>query len=242
MKLLRRVGAGIHPEVEMTRYLTERGFANTPPLLGEVARVDADGTAAHADAGAGLRAQPGRRLELDARLPCAAPSRSSRSPASRGASGDARRRSPAIRSSPRPSAGASANCTRALAEPTDDPGFAPERGHAADAARLGAARRRPARRWRSTSCAARRVPTRTRRRTAMADAVRSRRDGCCARPSRACAASGAARCDAHARRLPSRPGAGRAGRRLHHRLRRRAGAAAGGAAAQILARCATSPG
>ena len=33
-KLVRRVFPGIHPEAEMGRYLTERGFANTAPLLG----------------------------------------------------------------------------------------------------------------------------------------------------------------------------------------------------------------
>lgn len=44
LKILRRVSDGIHPEVEMTRYLTERGYANCAPLLGEVARVDVDGT------------------------------------------------------------------------------------------------------------------------------------------------------------------------------------------------------
>ncbi len=38
VKLLRRITAGIHPEVEMSRYLTENGFANTPPLLGHVER------------------------------------------------------------------------------------------------------------------------------------------------------------------------------------------------------------
>jgi maltose alpha-D-glucosyltransferase / alpha-amylase len=43
-KLVRRVFPGIHPEAEMGRYLTERGFANTPPLLGEVTRYDPDGT------------------------------------------------------------------------------------------------------------------------------------------------------------------------------------------------------
>jgi len=35
---------GINPEVEMVRYLTEHGYANTPPLLGEVTRTAADGT------------------------------------------------------------------------------------------------------------------------------------------------------------------------------------------------------
>jgi maltose alpha-D-glucosyltransferase/alpha-amylase len=43
-KLVRRISPGIHPEAEMSRYLTERGFANTAPLLGEVTRYDADGT------------------------------------------------------------------------------------------------------------------------------------------------------------------------------------------------------
>jgi maltose alpha-D-glucosyltransferase / alpha-amylase len=43
-KLVRRVFPGIHPEAEMGRYLTERGFANTALLLGEVTRYDTDGT------------------------------------------------------------------------------------------------------------------------------------------------------------------------------------------------------
>jgi maltose alpha-D-glucosyltransferase/alpha-amylase len=44
LKLIRRLSPGIHPEAEMTRYLTERSFANTAPLLGEVARFEPDGT------------------------------------------------------------------------------------------------------------------------------------------------------------------------------------------------------
>src|SRR5439155_6788870 len=44
LKLVRRLSAGIHPEAEMTRYLTERSFANTAPLLGEVVRFYPDGT------------------------------------------------------------------------------------------------------------------------------------------------------------------------------------------------------
>ena len=43
LKLVRRVLAGVHPEAEMTGYLTERGFGNTAPLLGEVVRVDESG-------------------------------------------------------------------------------------------------------------------------------------------------------------------------------------------------------
>ncbi len=44
LKLVRRVLAGVHPEAEMTGYLTERGFGNTAPLFGEVVRVASDGT------------------------------------------------------------------------------------------------------------------------------------------------------------------------------------------------------
>ncbi len=44
LKLVRRVLAGVHPEGEMTRVLTERGFANTAPLYGELVRVDDEGT------------------------------------------------------------------------------------------------------------------------------------------------------------------------------------------------------
>ncbi len=44
LKILRHVSPGIHPEGEMTRYLTEKGFGNTAALVGEVVRVDPDGT------------------------------------------------------------------------------------------------------------------------------------------------------------------------------------------------------
>jgi maltose alpha-D-glucosyltransferase/alpha-amylase len=43
VKLFRRTSAGINPEVEMGRFLTEHGYANTSPLLGEVVRVDEHG-------------------------------------------------------------------------------------------------------------------------------------------------------------------------------------------------------
>jgi maltose alpha-D-glucosyltransferase/alpha-amylase len=43
-KLYRRVASGIHPEVEMTRFLTEVArFPNTPPLLGAIEVVDSAG-------------------------------------------------------------------------------------------------------------------------------------------------------------------------------------------------------
>ncbi|TCL91714.1 trehalose synthase /maltokinase [Rhizobium sp. PP-WC-2G-219] len=44
IKLIRHIFPGIHPEVEMTRYLTSVGYANTAPLLGEIARIAPDGT------------------------------------------------------------------------------------------------------------------------------------------------------------------------------------------------------
>ena len=40
LKLVRRLIGGIHPEAEMSRHLTEIGYANTAPLYGEVVRVD----------------------------------------------------------------------------------------------------------------------------------------------------------------------------------------------------------
>ncbi|WP_369930136.1 maltose alpha-D-glucosyltransferase [Xanthomonas sp. NCPPB 2632] len=43
VKLFRRTAVGINPEVEMGRYLTERGYANTSPLLGEVVRIQEGG-------------------------------------------------------------------------------------------------------------------------------------------------------------------------------------------------------
>ena len=44
LKIIRRINPGIHPEAEVARYLTEQGFANTAPLLGEVVRIAPDGT------------------------------------------------------------------------------------------------------------------------------------------------------------------------------------------------------
>jgi maltose alpha-D-glucosyltransferase / alpha-amylase len=44
VKLIRRLRPGVHPELEMADYLTEAGYANTPPLLGEVTRYAPDGT------------------------------------------------------------------------------------------------------------------------------------------------------------------------------------------------------
>ena len=44
LKVVRRIVPGVNPEAEMTRLLSERGFANASSLLGEVTRIGADGT------------------------------------------------------------------------------------------------------------------------------------------------------------------------------------------------------
>jgi maltose alpha-D-glucosyltransferase/alpha-amylase len=43
LKLVRRITPGINPEVEVSRFLTHAGYANTAPFLGEVRHVGADG-------------------------------------------------------------------------------------------------------------------------------------------------------------------------------------------------------
>jgi len=43
LKIFRRISTGEHPEAEMSRYLTAHNFSNAPALLGEVSRIDADG-------------------------------------------------------------------------------------------------------------------------------------------------------------------------------------------------------
>jgi maltose alpha-D-glucosyltransferase/alpha-amylase len=44
LKIFRRITDGPHPEAEMGRYLTAQGYPNIAPLLGEMLRVDHDGT------------------------------------------------------------------------------------------------------------------------------------------------------------------------------------------------------
>jgi len=44
LKVIRRLAPGVHPEIEMGRYLTEKGYAHAPAMLGDVTRVAADGT------------------------------------------------------------------------------------------------------------------------------------------------------------------------------------------------------
>ncbi|MBB4815061.1 maltose alpha-D-glucosyltransferase [Pseudomonas rhodesiae] len=43
LKLIRKVSAGVHPELEMSAYLTAAGYANISPLMGAVVRHDSEG-------------------------------------------------------------------------------------------------------------------------------------------------------------------------------------------------------
>jgi maltose alpha-D-glucosyltransferase/alpha-amylase len=43
LKLVRRLTPGVHPEAEMTRYLSRAGYENTATLQGEVVRIDQQG-------------------------------------------------------------------------------------------------------------------------------------------------------------------------------------------------------
>ena len=47
LKIFRRVSPGQHPEAEMNRYLTAKGFIHAPSLLGDVVRIAPDDTRPH---------------------------------------------------------------------------------------------------------------------------------------------------------------------------------------------------
>ncbi len=124
VKLFRRTRFGATVEAEMARALTARGFAATPPLLGEVDRCDAEGRCATALLLYGFVADQG-----DAASWIAAQLRRMRDEAA--AAGDAAGRRfdegvsglmPLLRSIGR----RLAEMHLALALPTDDPAFAPE--------------------------------------------------------------------------------------------------------------------
>ena len=229
LKLIRRLSPGIHPEAEMTRYLTERGFANTATLLGEVARFEPDGTPCTMVLVQGfIRNQGdgwGWTLNFLSRLinstdvvdpeTQAKPIADAMAAYGNFAAALGRRL---------------AELHAALAMASDEPAFAPETATAADSrawsggvrTQLEAALAALAgvTSWSDPQAAAAAAALADRR-AALLDAVRPAGGG---RPRRAQ--------DAHPWRFPSRPGAGVVGRRLCHRLRGRAGPAAGAAAGQ----------
>ncbi len=68
LKIYRRLQPGIHPEIEVGRFLTEvAGFANTPPLLGTIEHVQEDGTSTALASATGFVANQGDgwRFTLD---------------------------------------------------------------------------------------------------------------------------------------------------------------------------------
>ena len=116
LKMFRRVTAGPHPEAEMGRYLTEQGFANIAPLLGEMVRVDPDGERHALAIAQGFIRNQGDAWTWTLDLLMRGLSRSD--------AATARRRSARLSStrttmpSPRCSAGALARCTRSWREPS----------------------------------------------------------------------------------------------------------------------------
>ena len=223
LKIFRRISTGEHPEAEMSRYLTAHNFANAPALLGEVSRIDRRRATPCAGRRAGLRAQPGRCLDLgpepgQPRLRRHGEPRGLRRIAwrrhqglSRPGRGD---RPPARRHAHRAGAAHRRSGLRAArGRPRGRRGL--DRAGDGDA---GAERSTPSPRARTGT---------TKRSKPMPRALLASREAL----ERGAAPTGRERRrhahDAHPRRLPSGPGAGRQRRRLHHRLRGRAGAAAG---------------
>ncbi len=143
LKLIRRVQPGVHPEAEMTRYLTEAGFPNIAPMLGEVTRVAANGTPHVIAVAQSFVHNQGDAWEWTLATLDRAVQDVAMSPD--GAQADEARRLDAERSIEE-LAGAARTLGRrlgemhaALAQPSDDPAFAPVRADEAEAARWGEA-------------------------------------------------------------------------------------------------------
>ena len=227
----------MHPEAEMSRYLTAQGFANTPPMLGEVVRAHEQTASARRSrwrrASCAIRAMPGRwtldqfNRALDDLATREADRRRSR------------RRSRRLHApSPPRSAGGSARCTRCWRVPSRRSGLRAGDRRRARCRSMGRARGRAAR--------ARVRPAQEAIELGQRDGRGARPSGCCrsrkllTRALRRLAKAGVGtRHNPHPRRLPPRPGAGRERRRLHHRFRGRARPAARRAARQgePVARC-----
>jgi maltose alpha-D-glucosyltransferase/alpha-amylase len=131
LKIFRAISTGEHPEAEMTRYLTSHGFANAPGLLGEVSRIDKDGQR-HAlavaqafvrnqgDAWTWALNQANRAFDATASREATAQAR-----------GDDIRDYHALAATIGRQLG---TMHTVLAQPTDDPAFAPQRATASDVA------------------------------------------------------------------------------------------------------------
>ena len=239
LKIFRRISPGEHPEAEMSRYLTAQGFANAPPLLGEVMP--------HRRPGTNAMRSPSRRASSATRaMPGPGRSTSSTAPSTTSASREAAAESRAddvadyhgLRRSDRPPARRDARGAGAADRRS---GLRAARWPAARTSRPGSARAMALLTRRSMPSP--RAPTGTTKRSK--PMRRALLANSAALDQRAAAGWAQVRRrhadDAHPWRLPSRPGAGRQRRRLHHRFRGRAGAAARRAPRQGQPAGATSP-
>ena len=128
-KAYRRLQAGVQPEIEIGRFLTEvAGFANTPPLLGAIERVGADGAPTALAAAFGFVATRATAGRYTHRLSATGRWTSSACTPPRGRTGCRARRGPArlLPGAGRLLGQRTAELHRALATPTEDPAFAAE--------------------------------------------------------------------------------------------------------------------
>ena len=163
VKIFRQLDAGINPEIEIGRFLTETPASRTRrALLGTVELVEGD-EPQRARRRASLRREPGRRLDGHQRLsrPLHRRAAPARRPTPRGESDEQARLSAAHA---RRSAAASPNCSSRWRAATTSPDFAPEpiargRRRSCGPSELLSARRRRLRRAGASGATSCRKPT-----------------------------------------------------------------------------------
>jgi maltose alpha-D-glucosyltransferase/alpha-amylase len=133
LKLLRRLGSGRHPEGEMSRFLTDKGFDGTPPLFGEMLRVSANGDAATIVIAQGYVFNQGDGWEWTLNRLSRIVDEGATPFTNNGESGFAEYGEFARQAGRRVG-----QMHRLLAEPSDDPAFAPETISPSRAAAIGA--------------------------------------------------------------------------------------------------------
>jgi maltose alpha-D-glucosyltransferase/alpha-amylase len=220
LKIFRKVSSGAHPEAEMSRYLTAQGFANSPALLGEAVRVSGNG-----ERNSLAVAQAFVRNQGDAWTWTLDQFNRALDELSTEDGGDARADNIADYTSIAAMIGRRLGEMHAvLARASEDKAFAPESSRGTRHRDLARARDallekafalvREHKNWDDETLAAR-AKLLLSQHQALQKAAAASREG------RTRLAE-----DAHSRRLPSRAGAGRKRRCLHHRFRGRAGKAA----------------
>jgi maltose alpha-D-glucosyltransferase/alpha-amylase len=215
IKLIRRVMQGINPEVEMVRHLTKHGYANTPPLMGEVDLIGADG-AGHSmivaqkfiqNQGDAWQYTMDYLARFSETMAVGVPSRE-----------DERDALANLASFVRAIGTRLGELHALLASPSDDAAFAPETAKAATS-----------KDW------AHRARAQLKQAYAQLANRATARGGVDGKDRRAGRRRHRRAADAHPWRFPSGPGAGLPWRCVHHRFRGRARQAARGQTCQILA-------